>query len=238
MHIDFVHYTSEQASTQLNMMIASGDFYDLMQEVWYPGGPQAGIDEGCFTDLSKYIEYMPNFEAAIDCTDDSLTGWQWSEEELELYQPQIEKDSFRNCLTTSDGSIWCVSRIWDYQLPADAGPIIRQDWLDGAGLEMPDTLDELETVMEAFKQMGVTPLEIRAADIALAHMAPAKSTAHTTLNGYFTLEADKKTIGEHMYVDSNFKDYLLLMNKWYEGGVYRSRLYEQGLGFHSIHAAE
>ena len=217
-HIDFVHYTSEQASTQLNMMIASGDFYDLMDQVWYPGGPQAGIDEACFTDLSPYLdEYMPTYKAAIDCDDYSLTGWQWSDSEKELYQIKAE-DTFRNCVTTSDGSIWCVTMVWDIQRPAESGPIIRQDWLDEMSLEMPDTLDELEVVLEAFKQKGVIPMAISSTGYTDGFSGSGAINGAFDLNGYFSLEPDGKTIGDHMFIKPNLKEYLLLMNRWYEAG--------------------
>ena len=43
----------------------------------YPGGPQAGIDEGCFIDLNPYLdEYMPDYKAALDCSDGSFASWE------------------------------------------------------------------------------------------------------------------------------------------------------------------
>lgn len=123
--IEFIHPSYEQMEQQLNMMIASNDFYDLLFTPWYPGGPQAGIDEGCFIDLNPYLdEYMPDYKAALECTDGSFGDWEWGSER-DLYQPQPER-SFLDSCTSFDGSLWCVTQIWTDAFMPECGPVIRK----------------------------------------------------------------------------------------------------------------
>ena len=65
-NVEFIHPSYEQMEQQMNLMIASNKYYDMLYTPNYPGGPQAGIDEGCFIDLNPYLdEYMPDYKAAL-----------------------------------------------------------------------------------------------------------------------------------------------------------------------------
>ena len=215
-NVEFVHPSEEQMDQQLNLMLASGKFYDMLFNAWYPGGPQAALDEGCFIDLTPYLdEYMPDYKAALDCGDGSISDWEWGDEK-ELYKPAVQP-AFRKSCTSFDGSLWCVTQIWaDAYLP-DCGPIIRKDWLDEAGLEVPETLEELEVVLEAFKARGedVVPMSLNVTGINF--YTGAIISAFDIYDG-FTLTPDKTTVQPHCYVQDAFKDYLPLINDWYGKG--------------------
>lgn len=215
--IEFIHPSYEQMEQQLNLMIASKDFYDLLYEPWYPGGPQAGIDEGCFVDLNPYLdEYMPDYKAALNCSDGSFGDWEWGPEK-ELYQPQPQRAFLEGC-TTFDGSLWCVSQIWtDAYLP-EAGPVIRKDWLDEAGLEVPETLDELKVVLEAFKQRGEDVIPMNLGNYGCNGLDGSIASAFGLYPSYFTMSKDRTTVYPHAYTQDAFKDYLTLMNDWYQKG--------------------
>lgn len=220
-NIEFIHPTIEQQDQQLNLMIASGEYYDMLMEPWYPGGPQAGIDEGCFIDLYPYLdEYMPDYKAALECNDGSFADWEWGPER-ELYQPQPQP-SFKTNLTTASGALYTVSQIWTNAYYPEAGPVIRKDWLDEAGLEVPETLDELEVVLEAFKQRGedVIPMNLGAGQGQAegVNSADCGIISAFGLANYFQINKERTEVLPHFYTQDSFKDYLTLMQDWYAKG--------------------
>lgn len=130
-HIEWTNPTWAAAKEQFNLMIASGEYPDLIQTTWnnVPGGSAKYVDDDVIVKISDYEKYMPNFKKYIDAN------------------PEL-KAQFAN----EDGSyeyIPCFRA--DEELRVYLGPIIRQDWLDKLGLKMPETTDELYEVLKAFK---------------------------------------------------------------------------------------
>lgn len=215
-NVEFIHPSTEQQDQQLNLMIASGEYYDMLYNPWYPGGPQTALNEDCFIDLNPYLdEYMPDYKAALECSDGSFGQWEWGKER-DLYQPLAQPSFLDSCLSF-DGSLWCVTQIWTDAYTTECGPVIRKDWLDEAGLAVPETLEELETVLEAFKARGgdVVPMNLGTYG---TNSEDGSIISAFDLYDYFTLSADKATVQPHAYTQDAFKDYLTLMNDWYGKG--------------------
>lgn len=96
------------------------------------------------------------------------------------------------------------------------GTIIRKDWLDDAGLEMPTSIDELEIVMEAFKQRGnVIPAGGKPWFME-SHLASAVSGGVTAENGWETESPEGEFI--QAYEHPNYIKFLELYNKWISNG--------------------
>ena len=130
-HVEWISPTQAAAVEQFNLMIASGEYPDIIQTGWrsIAGGAEQYVNDGVIVALSDYAEYMPNF-----------TGY--------LEQHPNRKAEFVN----EDGSYYfapCIRN--DDELLVYVGPTIRQDWLDKLGLKMPTNTDELYTVLKAFK---------------------------------------------------------------------------------------
>lgn len=216
-HIDFIHPTYEQMEQQLNLMMASGNYYDMLFNPSYPGGPQAAIDENCFIDLAPYLNScMPDYKAALYCKDGSFNDWEWGSE-AEIYKPE-PAPSFAENMYTAKGALWAVTQIWTDAYPAELGAVIRKDWLDEAGLEMPQTLDELEVVLEAFKKRGEDVIPMSFPTSGVNGSTGAIISAFDLMGGWFSLEDDGKTIAPYLYLQPQFKDYLTLANDWYTKG--------------------
>lgn len=217
--IEFIHPTWEQQDQQLTLMISSGEFYDILGSPWYPGGPQTGIDEGCFVDLLPYLDkYMPNYKKALFDEGNEFNEWEWSEKEKEIFQPNPQTPSFAPPMFTFNGQLWGVTQLWRDEIPADAGPIIRADWLRELNLEMPETLDELETVLRAFKEKGVkAPMSLPPYGYSDIFDGSFLLSAFGT-GGYFDLGEDGKTIEEHSLIKDEFREYLELVRDWYAKG--------------------
>lgn len=135
LHIDWTNYSSDFAEKR-NLDIASGDLpdaifnaatgdYDLLN--W--------AESGVIVPIEDLIEdYMPNLKKIFD-----------------------ENPEYRQMSTAPDGHIYSMP--WIEELgegkesihTVNAMAWINKEWLDNLGLEMPQTTDQLMTVLEAFK---------------------------------------------------------------------------------------
>ncbi|WP_175638522.1 extracellular solute-binding protein [Metabacillus schmidteae] len=108
---------------KLNVMLASGDLPDLML-IPDPFNPvfRKAAEQGAFWDVSPYIKDYPNLNKTID-----PIAWD---------------------LTKMNGGNFGIPR----PRPTDGETflILRKDWLDHVGLDVPKTSDELYEVMKAF----------------------------------------------------------------------------------------
>lgn len=112
---------------QLNLKIAAGEMPDLFRA--YGGIETELAANGGLADLSKFLpEYAPNVWNRI---------------------PQEAWDIVRANDPNGEGGIYWIPAIVDY---ARMGGLIRQDWLDKLGLDMPTTQEELVEVLKAFKE--------------------------------------------------------------------------------------
>ncbi|MFD1952851.1 extracellular solute-binding protein [Paenibacillus thailandensis] len=107
----------------MNVMIASGDLPDILRPVG--GVEQTLISQGGALALDDLLpKYAPHVWERI---------------------PQEAWDIVR--AASEDGKIYYVPKI--YMIPERA-PMIRQDWLDKLGLEMPQTQEDYVNVLTAF----------------------------------------------------------------------------------------
>ncbi|AIQ16643.1 ABC transporter substrate-binding protein [Paenibacillus sp. FSL H7-0357] len=111
---------------QLNLKIAANEMPDLFV-------PQAGLEDnlaknGAIADLTELLpKYAPNVLEAI---------------------PEDMWNVVKANDPTGQGKIYYIPNIVEYGRYAG---MIRQDWLDKLGLQMPKTQDEYVTVLEAFR---------------------------------------------------------------------------------------
>ncbi len=128
-HLELTVVDASTASDKLNLMLASGDYTDLMNMSSYTSGVDAAYEQEIILDLGDRLEEnMPNYWTIIN-SDRKLFGEvQDSGKFLAIYPI---KDEVAN--------------------PQDMGPFIRMDWLEDLNLDVPTTYDELTKVLEAFK---------------------------------------------------------------------------------------
>lgn len=119
-------------------------------------------------------------------------------------------------LTDKDGNIWGLPRT----TPRNGHPIfIRQDWLDQFELKFPDTLEELEHVLQVFKENdpagnGQTIPVIGELD-RLNHVF---SPGFTGIGyGHFV---DSDGFVKPVELHPGFRDYIAKMAEWYELGYF------------------
>lgn len=131
-HVEWQHPSSGAVDERFNVMIVSGEYPDAIVYNWakVKNGAQSYVDDGVIVDLTDYIETcMPNF-------------YQYMQD-----HPELKKD-----ITTDDGRILYIPFIRkEKELCTYQGPVIRKDWLDKLGLEVPKNTVELYEVLKAFK---------------------------------------------------------------------------------------
>jgi putative aldouronate transport system substrate-binding protein len=196
--ITFQHPPTGGADEQFNLMVADGNLPDIMERNWlnYPGGPEKAISDGVILRLNDIMEkYAPNFTAYLRA------------------HPEVDK-----MVKTDNGSYYAFPFIrGDTGLLTSRGLMIRKDWLDEMGLQVPETMDEWHTVLTAFKQRKNSPapftFEYTGSGLndvlcfALAYKAP---------NGWFVGDDGNVHFGA---VEPGRRQYLTTMAQWYKEGL-------------------
>lgn len=117
-----------------NLMLASGDYPDLILTDWptvftKSDIMQYGVKEGVLLPITDYIDkYGNNMKRIFE------------------YNP-----SYRDRCVAPDGEIYGFARFSEcYHCSAYPKIYLRQDWMDKLGLKMPETTEELREVLRAF----------------------------------------------------------------------------------------
>lgn len=134
-NLEVVRFTASNANEFISMIMADGDLPDIIIGASLGSGSLVGYGaEGLIADLAPYItpELAPN-----------------------LYKLYNEQPEYKSYVADKEGHIWSLGFVSD---PYDRGAIprafINYDWLEEAGLETPDTLDEFVDMLRAFKKRG------------------------------------------------------------------------------------
>ncbi len=197
--IQFMHPPTGQLKEQFSLILADGNLPDLMEYNWvvdYPGGPEKAIKDGVILPLNDVIDqYCPNLKAYLEAN------------------PDIDR-----MIKTDDGNYYAFPFIrGDERLLNTIGLMLRQDWLDELGLEVPTTMDEWHTVLTAFKEKKG---------------AQAPYTFEYTNNQYLTSDPFAYAFGTNrsFYVGSDgkvhfgateegYREFLTTMAQWYAEGL-------------------
>lgn len=204
-HIDFIHAPYEQEQEKFTLMIASGNMPDLIETNWkryYQGGATKAMQDGMIYQVDDYLEeYAPNFKKIMD-----------------------ENPETRRSVVTSDGHYCVFPRVRrcdpesKAQIKANFGGMyIRKDWLDKCGLEVPETIDEWDTVLHAFQsQLGIEhPLMIESGWFKVDGSGNNFNNAYGVDVGWYVKDGKVK-FGP---AEPGYKQYIELMHKWYEEGI-------------------
>ena len=189
--IEYIH-PSGNGAEQFQLLLAGDNLPDIVTYGWnnYPGGPQVAISDGYIYRLNDIIDkYSPALRKFLD--------------ENESIDKQVKDD---------DGNYYAYPfGMEEGILQVAFGPIFRKDWLDKVNMEIPETIDEWEAVLTAFKnECGAT--------------APLTGTWSSMMylgSGYdiwqnWYLNGDEVTYG---FAEDNFKNLLTTLNDWYKKGL-------------------
>lgn len=195
--VEFTIVNMESYDTNYQLMIASGDFTDMVAGAsqQYTSTAQM-LEDGVAIDLMEYQEYLPNF---------------WNA--LEYY------DEYKTIAITQDGQmpeVICIAD--DYKV--QSGMQIRKDWLDKLNLDVPETVDELHEALLGFvNECG--------ADRALLLTGSTQLTGAGIVGGFGTIGYDGDTVNMYVkdgevhngFLDESYRDYMEMMAQWFDEGI-------------------
>lgn len=202
--IDLFKVPASVGSEKFNLMIASGDFYDILptSASQILGSVDSGVDDGILLNFEPYMkELMPNYYMLVNCN-----------------------DTYKDAIYSDAGNICNLATFYHEPYTADYGNIMRKDMLDGVGLEAPVTYDDWDKVLRAVKEK----YNLTAA-LSIAQSGIGRN--NTWVGGYgiagevsvtpmvsvpIYLEGDQVKFGA---TQDEFKEYLKMMNTWYKDGI-------------------
>jgi len=128
-HINWNVIVSNETE-KLPLIMASGDLPDVIMACSMSSAELLSYaDQGLLLPLDQYWEYAPNFKNLIETN-----------------------ELARLSSVTPDGHVYAMNRFVDsYNESINKRAWIYQPWLDKLGLEIPETTEELRTVLEAFR---------------------------------------------------------------------------------------
>lgn len=185
-----------QKSEQFNIMIASNEYPDIIEWNWsgFKGGAQGAIDQGVIIPLNDYMDEgkLPNFVKYLE------------------EHPEVDR-----LVKTDSGQYYTIPFIReDDKSRMFNGPILRKDWLDELGLEVPETIDEWENVLTQFKEKkgAAAPLTV----LSNFWDVGAFMGAYGVKNSFIVDEDGKVSYGP---AQEGYKEFLMKMNDWYKKGL-------------------
>ena len=191
--VTYIHPATGMEKEQFNLLLASDGMPDIISYDWYKYGGDKAIDEGYIQPLNEVIDkWAPNLKKVLSD------------------MPEID-----GMLRTDSGRYYAFPFIREnLDLCVYGGPIIRADWLKKLNMDVPETIDEWDTMLTAFKEkLGAT--------------APLSIGGKVPFNNGMIIGAYGITTG--FYVDGNqvkygpvqpeYKEFLLKMREWYQKGL-------------------
>ncbi|NQX63336.1 extracellular solute-binding protein [Paenibacillus qinlingensis] len=199
---DWIHPSGTSTNDyiqQLGVMLASNDLPDTMIMQWtlLPGGIAKLYNDGAIIKLNDLIDkYAPNLKKIM-----------------------AENPSVAKQIKADNGDILTLPNLTygEYgKYRTFSGLIIRQDWLDELGLKSPETIDEWETVLTAFKEKkgAQAPFELNK-DSVISSNDFAGAFGVGGMNSFY-LDGSTVKFGP---MEPAFKPYLSIMQSWYKNGL-------------------
>ena len=188
-HVNFIHPTSTNIQEQFNLLMFAEKLPDIIcGGNLYTGGAFQGVEDGVFVNLAEYMpEYAPDYWAIITANDD-------------IYREASNKE----------GVVAVFGRMKLAMDPPFRRMVLKQELLDELGIEIPQTVDEVEAMFAKMQEKGLTPFMLVKNGLEANFMG-----VFDVINGFQKDENGKVSWG---MIAPGFKDYLALMHSWYEKG--------------------
>lgn len=198
-NIDFVEVSSASESETFNLMVAGGDYTDIIYNFakLYTGGIDNAIENDIIVNLGDYLDAAPCFESILA-----------SDEEV------------RKAATTDTGNIGSFYSIYEYTPSVTEGLTVRGDWLEELGLDSPVTYADFEDMLLAFKENydPEYPLYLPSCG-ALTGITMGYEFAYSVAGDNVTMFCAKDGQVQYSPATDQFKEYLAMMHRWYEEGL-------------------
>lgn len=190
-HIEWQHPVASNLAQQMNLLFLGSEKLPdiILCGNLYTGGDLQGVEDGEFVNLAEYLpEYAPDYWNLITASD------------------EVWRD-----VANAEG---VVPAFYIVKMPGDPQSrriLLQQEVLDKIGFEgIPDTVADLEDMFAKMLANGITPyvLENDGYEVQLMGMYDVREGFYMGLDGQI----------KYGQVQPEFKEYLTLINKWYEAG--------------------
>lgn len=185
------------ASEEFNLVVASGDYPDMLSGVntYYAGGLSKAFEDEVILDLGAQVpEFAPLYYKAIQA-------------DGELYRQTLD----------DEGRTLGIYAIYNEAINNE-GAMVRKDWLDELGLEVPTTFDALTEVMTAIQsEKGVAnPIYVNESCNFLSY--------GFNIKGFDMVSSTMPMYQENgsVYCSLNsdgYRDYINQLHQWYDSGL-------------------
>jgi putative aldouronate transport system substrate-binding protein len=196
-YIDFTAVAGGEVEEEaFNLMIAANDYTDIIGVMnYYSTGHEGAIEDGIILDIKDDLkEYAPNYWTLLTSDDNAYMT-----------------------MLTDSGYMGCIAQLLKKAGTENQGMIIRKDWLEAAGMDIPTTMSEMEDYLTYCKDnYGAY------AYIQYGGMDTDWGAAFNISPGSFNVYDGVVT---HSYTTEAFKDYLTTMNDWYQKGLFSVEFY-------------
>lgn len=201
--IEFQHPTTGQELEQLNLMLASGKYPDMIEWNWLgvPGGPAKAIKDGIIIKLNDVIKTnAPN-----------------------LTKVYTDNPDWYRQVITDEGDMYVFPFLRSHpRLLTSVGPQIRADWLKKLNIAVPTTIDEWGAMLVAFKTKDPEPGQIELPfSPNINGMKLGAFFYHAFVGAYGITTAyynDKGTV-KYGPMQPEFKEFLKTMAAWFKDGL-------------------
>lgn len=188
--VTYKHPAQGQEEEALNLLLASGNLPDIIETDWVSRNPDTMIKQNVIIPLNDIIKkHAPNLKKYYE-----------------------ENKDIAIAAKTDTGNYYAFPFVRNGEkLLNVSGFYMRGDWLKELGLETPETLDEWETVLTAFKEKKGATGVIVTGSKSLLNLASGYG-----IDDGFYVENGKVKYG---LTDKRFGEFLGRMNSWYKAGL-------------------
>lgn len=187
-HLDITAVSTENDANDFMLRCASGDLTDLVQKgsTHYTGGGSKAIEDEILMDMLPLLEEY------------SVNYWNIMNSDPNIYKNVVN----------DEGQVPTLIGMYKDYYYTDQGFWIRQDILDEVKKDVPTTIDELDDVLAAFKEHGLTD--------GLVVLSQGNCDLLQRAYGADARLVDGKV--QNAGLSDNYKDYLKKMHEYYEKG--------------------
>jgi len=194
--VKFTHPALGEEKQSFNLLIASGDYPDVIEiqaSYSYPGGFDKAIEDGVFLRLNELIDKCaPNYKKLLN-----------------------KNSTIKKQATTDSGNIPAFFSISvNGAQPPWLGMVVRKDWLDELGMDLPVTYDDWYEMLKAFrdKKKAVAPMMLYYTGFEPRDIFNG---------GYGVMEKFYQVDNVVKYgpLEPGYEEYIAMMSKWYAEGL-------------------